>query len=84
MPAPRSQVPAWPLREGTHQGQLLGIPATGKYLRLGGMSIYRLAEGKITEAGEEFDRLEPMSATGACGGGVSTTGGPTSEPAPWP
>jgi len=54
---------AWTV-EGTHQGQLLGIPTTGKYLRLGGMSIYRLAEGKITEAGEEFDRLDLMRQLG--------------------
>jgi predicted ester cyclase len=35
--------------EGTHQGKLLGIPATGGYLRLSGLAIYRLTAAKIAE-----------------------------------
>jgi steroid delta-isomerase-like uncharacterized protein len=45
---------------GTHRGQLLGIPPTGKQLQLGGISIFRLAGGKITEQWEELDRLALM------------------------
>lgn len=63
---------AWTI-EGTHQGELLGIPATGKYFRLAGMSIYRLAGGKITEAGEQWDRLDLLGQLGV----LPASGAPT-------
>jgi predicted ester cyclase len=37
---------------GTHQGELLGIAPTGKQVRIGGISIFRLAGGKIAEQWE--------------------------------
>jgi steroid delta-isomerase-like uncharacterized protein len=49
---------------GTHQGELLGIPATGKQLQLGGISIFRLAGGKIAEHWEQLDRLALMQQLG--------------------
>jgi steroid delta-isomerase-like uncharacterized protein len=51
--------------EGTQQGELLGIPPTGKSIRIGGISIYRLAEGKITEDSEHWDKLGLMQQLGA-------------------
>jgi steroid delta-isomerase-like uncharacterized protein len=33
--------------EGTHQGELLGIPATGNQVRVGSICIFRLAKGRI-------------------------------------
>jgi steroid delta-isomerase-like uncharacterized protein len=39
----------WTAR-GTHQGELLGIPPTGKQAAWTGMTIYRFAGGKIVEA----------------------------------
>jgi predicted ester cyclase len=39
---------------------MLGIPATGKQLRVGGISIFRLAEGRIAEHWEQLDRLALM------------------------
>ncbi|MFG1819112.1 ester cyclase [Kribbella sp. NPDC049174] len=54
---------AWTV-EGTHEAELLGISATGKPFRLSGMSIYRLAEGKITEQREWWDRLALMRQLG--------------------
>ncbi len=50
--------------EGTHQGKLLGIPPTGKRLRFSGISIYRLAGGKVAEVWEQFDRLGLMQQLG--------------------
>jgi steroid delta-isomerase-like uncharacterized protein len=50
--------------EGTHQGVLLGIPATGKQLRVGGISIFRLADGRIAEHWEQLDRLALMQQLG--------------------
>jgi steroid delta-isomerase-like uncharacterized protein len=35
---------------GTHQGAFAGIPATGKQVAIAGITIYRLADGKIAEA----------------------------------
>ena len=42
--------------EGTHRGNLLGIPATEKHLRWDGVDLYRLANGKVTDdwAGDDW------------------------------
>jgi steroid delta-isomerase-like uncharacterized protein len=50
--------------EGTHQGELLGVPATGKRFRFTGISICRLAEGKMAEQFEQWDRLGLMQQLG--------------------
>src|SRR5919109_2550795 len=34
---------------GTHQGELAGAPPTGRKLAISGLSIYRIADGKIVE-----------------------------------
>ena len=34
---------------GTHSGEFLGVPATGKEIRGAAVSIYRIANGKIAE-----------------------------------
>jgi steroid delta-isomerase-like uncharacterized protein len=41
----------------THTGQLPGMAATGKRISIGGITIYRLAGGKIVEAWEQLDML---------------------------
>jgi len=50
--------------EGTQQGELLGIPPTGKHFRFSGISICRLAEGKMGEQFEQWDRLDLMQQLG--------------------
>jgi len=35
--------------QGTHSGDFLGIPATGKRLQVRGIEIWRLADGQIVE-----------------------------------
>jgi len=40
---------------GTHTGDLLGIPPTGKSLEMAGIAIYRIADGKIVERWAEHD-----------------------------
>jgi len=42
---------------GTHQGSLLGIPATGKKVNWTGITIYRIVDGKIIEEKGEEDFL---------------------------
>ena len=45
--------------EGTHQGNLLGIPATGREVRWDAVDIYRLSDGKIAEewAADDFTAI---------------------------
>lgn len=40
---------------GTHQGALMGIPATGRTITASGISIHRLSGGKIAETWTIFD-----------------------------
>jgi len=42
---------------GTHTGPLPGLAPTGKPIVISGITIYRIAEGKIREAWEELDLL---------------------------
>src|ERR1700746_3133345 len=42
--------------EGTHKGDLLGIPASGKHVRWDAVDVYRIADGKIGEGGAAEDR----------------------------
>jgi steroid delta-isomerase-like uncharacterized protein len=50
--------------EGTHRGTLLGIPPSGRRFHFGGMSIFRVAEGKVAEQWEEWDKLDLMQQLG--------------------
>jgi steroid delta-isomerase-like uncharacterized protein len=49
---------------GTHDGEFLGIPATGKKIQLGGIYIYRIADGKIVEVWVSLDLLGPVLQLG--------------------
>ncbi len=42
---------------GTHTGEFMGIPATGQWITLKGIDIFRLAEGKIVDLWQEMDLL---------------------------
>ncbi|HEV8570127.1 MAG TPA: ester cyclase [Actinoplanes sp.] len=50
--------------QGIHRGELLGIPATGRRAVFRGISIYRLAETKIVEQWEQWDRLDLLQQLG--------------------
>jgi steroid delta-isomerase-like uncharacterized protein len=49
---------------GTHKGDFMGIPATGKQVRVTGMSIFRIANGKIVEHWGENDAIGLMMQLG--------------------
>jgi len=49
---------------GTHRGELMGIPATGKRVTVTGIGIDRFAGGKIVEHWENFDQLGMMQQLG--------------------
>jgi len=42
---------------GTHTGELPGVPSSGKPIAISGITIYRVAGGKIVEAWEALDLL---------------------------
>ena len=51
--------------EGTHEGELLGIPATGNVVRLTGLVIHRLVDGRIDEGHWNWDTLGLLRQIGA-------------------
>ena len=49
---------------GTHEGELAGIPRTGRHFSVTGISIARIANGKITESWNIWDALGLMQQLG--------------------
>lgn len=49
---------------GRHIGELNGIPATGKSIRVDAITIHRMAEGKIAETWEVWDTLGLLQQVG--------------------
>ncbi len=45
---------------GTHEGDQLGVPATHRNVRLTGIDILRIEDGRIVERWAEFNALEMM------------------------
>ncbi len=52
------------LGSGTHQGEYVGIPPTGRQATLVGVTIYRFEAGKIAEAWWIYDSLGMMQQLG--------------------
>jgi len=50
---------------GTHQGELMGMPATGRSIDITGIGIDRIADGKIAESWQNFDMLGMLRQLGA-------------------
>ena len=50
---------------GTHQGEFMGVPATGNKVTVTGIEINRLVDGKIVEHWEQFDAMGLMQQLGA-------------------
>jgi steroid delta-isomerase-like uncharacterized protein len=49
---------------GTHEGELMGIPPTGKVIKTTGIDIFRLEGGKIVEEWVEWSTLSMMQQLG--------------------
>jgi predicted ester cyclase len=49
----------------THTGPLMGMPPTGKAIRVTGVNVARFAEGKIIESWSNFDMLSLLQQLGA-------------------
>ncbi len=50
--------------QGTHQGELMGIPPTGARVTVTGISIDRIAGGRIEETWVSYDALGMMQQLG--------------------
>jgi steroid delta-isomerase-like uncharacterized protein len=53
---------------GTHQGELMGIPATGKPISAMGMSIHRIVDGRIAETWNIYDAAGMLRQLGVISG----------------
>lgn len=51
--------------DGTHQGELMGVPPVGKRVAVMGSDINRIKGGKIAERWGEFDMLSMLQQLGA-------------------
>jgi steroid delta-isomerase-like uncharacterized protein len=49
---------------GTHRGELMGIPGTGRTIMLRGINIFRIADGKIVERWGQLDQLGVLHQLG--------------------
>src|SRR4030095_14533858 len=59
------------IARGTNTGRGNGLPATGKKAELAGITIWRIAEGKIKEEWSAFDQLSLMQQLGVLRGDKS-------------
>jgi len=49
---------------GTHQGEFMGIPATGQRVELRGVSVAQIENGRIVEEVTYYDRLAVLEQLG--------------------
>ena len=59
----QNEVTRWTV-SGTHEGELAGIPRTGRRFSVTGISIARIDNGKITESWNNWDALGLMQQLG--------------------
>ncbi len=50
---------------GTHTGELIGIPPTGKQVTMTGIAIHRIANGKLVEHWAQIDAFGLLQQLGA-------------------
>ncbi len=50
--------------KGTHEGEFMGIPATGRKIEVSGIIISRIENGKFVKEWEEMDNLGLMTQLG--------------------
>ena len=50
--------------QGTHEGDFMGIPPTGRHISINGTSVYRIAGGKVADEWTQADMLGLMTQLG--------------------
>lgn len=58
----------------THRGDHLGMPASGKPVRISGMTIARIRDQQIIEGWDNWDQLGMLKQIGAYGSSQTTLG----------
>jgi steroid delta-isomerase-like uncharacterized protein len=53
---------------GTHQGEFMGVPPTGRHVTFSGMRLFRVAEKKIVESWVNIDERGLQEQLGAVSG----------------
>lgn len=68
-------------RHGTHRGEFMGVPPTGRRVAVGGIWIHRLEAGRIVEGREwgQVDWLGLLQQLGAATGGSASADRSTSD-----
>ncbi len=66
---------------GTHTGDFLGIPATGKEVKMAGIAIHRVANGKLAEHWAHIDALGLLQQLGIVPAPPPAPGGSAARPA---
>ena len=51
--------------QATHVAEFLGIPPTGKQIKITGIDILRIVDGKIVESWHQEDQLDALQQLGA-------------------
>ena len=54
----------WTVR-GTHRGEFQGIPATGKSIKLSGITVHHLTDARVRETWLVYDNMELLQQLGA-------------------
>jgi len=54
----------WTVR-GTHKGEFQGIPASGKSVKLSGITVHHLKDGRVRETWLVYDNMELLQQIGA-------------------
>jgi steroid delta-isomerase-like uncharacterized protein len=57
-------VTRWTIR-GTHEGEFQGVPASGRHMTMTGITVFRVANGKLIEGWTNEDLLGLMVRIGA-------------------
>jgi steroid delta-isomerase-like uncharacterized protein len=67
---------------GTHRGEFLGIPATGRAVSFAVIDVLRVRDGQITDHWNVVDRLHLLEQLGALAAPAHAAGVPAGGPSP--
>lgn len=51
--------------DGTHSGDYMGVAPTGRHIRIEGIELFHLRDGKLAEAWIDFDNVPVLQQMGA-------------------
>ncbi len=60
---------------GTHRGELMGVPATGRHVEMHSIDIWRVEDGMFVEHWDELNIMQLLQQMGALAPFAADTGG---------